>query len=68
MPQIFFNKHYVGGNRELQDIISSQDQEKWNSLLQEVVLYIVDTATLLGFLFNLENSYKLFHNYQIFQG
>ena len=48
VPQIFFNKRYVGGNRELQDIISSPDQEKWNSLLQEVVLYIVHAATLLG--------------------
>ena len=36
VPQIFFNKQYVGGNRELQDIISAADQEKWSSLLQEV--------------------------------
>ena len=36
VPQIFFNKEYVGGNRELQDIISAADQEKWSSLLQEV--------------------------------
>ena len=36
VPQIFFNKQYVGGNRELQDTISAADQEKWNSLLQEV--------------------------------
>ena len=36
MPQIFFNKLYVGGNRELQDILTSPDQIKWNSLLKEV--------------------------------
>ena len=30
VPQIFFNKEYVGGNRELQDIISAADQVNIN--------------------------------------
>ena len=38
VPQIFFNKVYVGGNRELQDILKSPDQIKWNSLLKEVYI------------------------------
>ena len=39
--QIFFNKRYVGGNRELQEIISATDKHEWNVLLQEV-MYLLD--------------------------
>ena len=41
VPQIFFNKVYVGGNRELQDILKSPDQIKWNSLLKEVYILAI---------------------------
>ena len=37
VPQIFFNKRYVGGNRELQDIIAASDKQDWNALLREVI-------------------------------
>ena len=45
VPQIFFNKRYVGGNHELQEIISSPDQHEWNALLQEVMLLWQDYAS-----------------------
>ena len=36
VPQIFFNKRYVGGNHELQQVMSAKDKQEWNVLLQEV--------------------------------
>ena len=37
VPQIFFNKRYVGGNHELQTIISAADKKEWQDLLKEVM-------------------------------
>ena len=45
VPQIFFNKRYVGGNHELQQIMAAEDKQEWKLLLDEVSFYTLILGT-----------------------
>ena len=45
VPQIFFNKRYVGGNHELQQIMAAEGKQEWKLLLDEVSFYSLILGT-----------------------